>query len=119
MSKYSYTIEAGKAAIEGFDSHYRSGSSDLARDFFIPCLEHCSTYKRAVGYFSSSALVTWAEVLPRIAKLDTIKIQLLISPLLSEQDKEAQMNGKLFYKRLLTKSFSTRFLLQNPLKIYN
>ena len=89
MSKYSYTVEAGKAAIEGFNSHYRSGTSDLARDFFIPCLEHCSTYKRAVGYFSSSVLVTWAKVLPRIAKLDTIKIQLLISPLLSEQDKEA------------------------------
>ena len=88
-SEYSYTVEAGKATIEGFHSHYRSGDSDLARDFFIPCLEHCSTYKRAVGYFSSSALVTWAEVLPRIAKLDTIKIQLLISPLLSEQDKEA------------------------------
>ncbi len=88
-SEYSYTVEAGKVAIEGFNSHYRSGASDLARDFFIPCLEHCATYKRAVGYFSSSALVTWAKVLPRIAKLDAIKIQLLISPLLSEQDKEA------------------------------
>ena len=88
-SEYSYTVEAGKATLEGFNSHYRSGSSDLARDFFIPCLEHCSTYKRAVGYFSSSALVTWAEVLPRITKLDTIKIQLLISPHLSEQDKQA------------------------------
>lgn len=88
-SEYSIRIEAGKATLEGFDSHYRSGTSDLARDFFIPCLEHCSTYKRAVGYFSSSALVTWAEVLPRIAKLDTIKIQLLISPLLSDQDKKA------------------------------
>lgn len=88
-SEYSYTVEVGKATLEGFHSHYRSGSSDLARDFFIPCLEHCATYKRAVGYFSSSALVTWAEVLPRITKLDTIKIQLLISPLLSEQDKEA------------------------------
>ena len=85
----SYTVEAGKTTLEGFNSHYRSGSSDLARDFFIPCLEHCITYKRAVGYFSSSALVTWAKVLPRITKLDTIKIQLLISPLLSEQDKEA------------------------------
>ncbi len=88
-SEYSYTVEAGKATLEGFNSHYRSGSSDLARNFFIPCLEHCSTYKRAVGYFSSSALVTWAEVLPRITKLDTIKIQLLISPHLSEQDKKA------------------------------
>ena len=88
-SEYSYTVAAGKETAEGFKSHYRSGASDLACDFFIPCLEHCVTYKRAVGYFSSSALVTWAKVLPRIAKLNTIKIQLLISPLLSEQDKEA------------------------------
>ena len=38
-SEYSYTVEAGKATLEGFNSHYRSGASDLARDFFISCLE--------------------------------------------------------------------------------
>lgn len=74
-------------------SFYRSGHSDLGRDFFVPCLSSCTSYKRAVGYFSSSVLTAWAQVLPRIAELDTIRIQLLASPVLSDQDKDAIQNA--------------------------
>ena len=76
-------------SILNLKSFYRSGHSDLGRDFFLPCLSSCISYKRAVGYFSSSVLITWAQVLPRIAELDTIRIQLLASPVLSDQDKDA------------------------------
>lgn len=64
---------------------YRTGASDLARDFFGPCLAECTKYRRAAGFFSSSALKTWAQGLPRLLRNDA-KIHLLISPELSVQD---------------------------------
>jgi superfamily II DNA or RNA helicase len=77
---------AAKAAIAGIRSHYRSGEDDLSRDFFVPCLEHATWYGRAVGYFSSSALLSWAQVLPQIVEQPHKKIDLLIAPELSAQD---------------------------------
>jgi len=77
-------------AIAELRSHYRSGSDDLAGDFFKPCLTHCVTYSRAVGYFSSSALATWSHILPEIARGGRkVTIRLLVSPALSENDREA------------------------------
>lgn len=75
--------------ISSIKREYRSGRDDIGKDFFVPCLEHCYRYRRAVGFFSSSSLITWASVLPRFMELPDLKIQLLISPHLSEQDKSA------------------------------
>lgn len=74
--------------IHGLSSHYRSGTSSLGRDFFSPCLRYCTQYKRAVGYFSSKALVAWLESLPRFAT-EAVTICLLISPELSKDDRAA------------------------------
>ena len=74
---------------ESIRSHYRTGSSNLGRDFFSPCLRACASYERACGYFSSSSLITWAEALPHIARTDDTTIRLLISPALTPADKEA------------------------------
>lgn len=79
----------GKETVLSLKAHYRSGKSDLRADFFIPCLEQCSEYKRAVGYFSSSALISWARILPKLVKGDALSIRLLVSPNLTEKDKEA------------------------------
>jgi len=77
-------------AIAELRTHYRSGSDDLAGDFFKPCLAHCVAYSRAVGYFSSSALATWSHILPEIARGGReVAIRLLASPALSEGDREA------------------------------
>jgi len=78
---------ANRAQIENLESHYRSGDSDLGRDFFLPCLACCSSYRRAVGYFSSTALASWAQVLPKLAKTEDVKVHLLASPNLSEEDR--------------------------------
>lgn len=78
--------EAAIAVISGIRSHYRSGEDDLSRDFFVPCLEHATWYGRAVGYFSSSAILSWAQVLPRFVEKPYKKIDLLIAPELSAQD---------------------------------
>jgi len=75
--------------ISQLKSFYRSGKSNIGEEFFLPCLTHCSAYKRAVGFFSSSALVTWATILPRLVSGNKGLIQLLISPNLTEADKEA------------------------------
>ncbi|WP_088892403.1 DEAD/DEAH box helicase family protein [Leptolyngbya ohadii] len=78
----------GQSAIRGLLSHYRSGRNSLGRDFFSPCLKYCTGYQRAVGYFSSKALMAWLEALPRFAT-DSIRIYLLISPELSTEDRAA------------------------------
>ena len=38
-------------------TEYRSGQSDVIRDFYIPILSQAVLYKRAVGFFSSTALI--------------------------------------------------------------
>jgi len=76
-------------AVRNLSSHYRSGTNNLGKEFFAPCLTACRRYRRAVGYFSSSSLVTWSAALPLLVQsnCDTT-IQLLISPALSADDVE-------------------------------
>ncbi|PSB22816.1 helicase [filamentous cyanobacterium CCP1] len=78
----------GQGVIRGLSGHYRSGASSLGKEFFAPCLKYCSAYRRAVGYFSSKALLAWLEVLPRFAT-ESVTIHLLISPELSDEDRDA------------------------------
>lgn len=35
---------------------YCTGSDDLVQEFFVPCLEAASLYRRATGYFTSAGL---------------------------------------------------------------
>lgn len=68
--------------------HYRSGRDDLARDFFQPCLRQASRYRRAVGYFSTSSLLSWTDALLRLAREGDLRVQLIASPELSSADAE-------------------------------
>ena len=52
--------------IHNLKDDYNSDNDDLARDFLIPCLEECSSYRRCVGWFSSSSLITWSSILPKL-----------------------------------------------------
>lgn len=72
--------------IEELRGHYRSGRDDLSRDFFQPCMRTAICYRRSVGYFSTSALLSWIDALPRVAMEDGLKIQLIASPELSPAD---------------------------------
>jgi superfamily II DNA or RNA helicase len=74
--------------IDNLRGHYRSGRDNLGRDFFFPCLQACNRYRRAAGYFSSSALTTWAQVMPVLVQSEAVSIQLLVSPLITTQDRE-------------------------------
>lgn len=66
--------------------HYRSGKDDLAHDFFQPCLRRATLYRRAVGYFSTSALLSWTDALLRLASEGSLRARLIASPELSPAD---------------------------------
>lgn len=74
--------------LEQLRGHYRSGRDELSRDFFQPCMRSAVRYRRSVGYFSTSALLSWIDALPRMAMEDGLKIQLVASPELSATDYE-------------------------------
>jgi DNA phosphorothioation system restriction enzyme len=108
---------AGQPKIQGLLSHYRSGVSNLGRDFFSPCFKFCTEYKRAVGYFSSKALLMWLEALPRF-ETNSVKIYLLISPELSVEDRaalgEAMEEGERQRLRQITADRLIQELLEDP-----
>lgn len=71
---------------------YRSLTDNMAEDFYCPILRQSVLYKRAVGFFSSSAL---AKITTGISQLivNNGKIELVSSPHLSQEDVEAINRG--------------------------
>ncbi|QLA82561.1 DEAD/DEAH box helicase [Acidovorax sp. JMULE5] len=65
---------------------YKTRDGSIGASFFAPCLAQCSQYKRAAGFFSSTALVSWADALLTNGT-KSVSINLLISPTLSSADK--------------------------------
>ena len=76
-------------ALRSLRSHYRSDTDSLGSEFFGTCLGAAVAYRRAAGYFSSSALVSWSSALPRAIAEGGLQIRLLISPHLTPEDVEA------------------------------
>lgn len=64
---------------------YRSLQDDIIGDFYTPLLRCAKKYQRAVGFFSSSALIEIADGLSGLVKNGGI-IELVASPKLSEDD---------------------------------
>lgn len=71
---------------------YRSLADDVVIDFYIPVLKQSVLYQRAVGFFSSTALI---EISSGICGLlqNGGKIQLIASPRLSQEDIDAINDG--------------------------
>lgn len=72
--------------LQPLKAHYRSGVDVLSRDFFGPCLSQAVLYRRAAGYFSSTALLAWASALPAVIEGADLTIRLIASPELGPQD---------------------------------
>ena len=72
--------------IRDLEPHYRSGGGSLAAKFFEPCLRYCTRYRRAAGYFSSTALITWSGALQRLVSDENMLVELITSPHLSAED---------------------------------
>ncbi len=73
-------------------SEYRSLIDNVVQDFYIPLLRDAVSYKRAVGFFSSTALVEISKGIARMAA-DGGRIQLVASPYLSDEDLDAIKRG--------------------------
>lgn len=71
---------------------YRTPRDNIVNDFYIPLLKESTLYKRSVGFFSSSSLL---EISYGISYLinNGGKIELIVSPNLSEEDIEAINKG--------------------------
>ncbi|MDD4495435.1 MAG: DNA repair protein, partial [Eubacteriales bacterium] len=73
-------------------NEYRSLIDNVAQDFYIPLLSEAVSYKRAVGFFSSSALIEISKGILRLVQ-NGGTIQLIASPYLSDEDVEAMRKG--------------------------
>lgn len=67
---------------------YRSNSNNIPHDFMIPVLSIAKTYKRAVGFFSSSSLIDLSVGLFQLAERGG-HIQIVCSPRLNDDDLQA------------------------------
>jgi superfamily II DNA or RNA helicase len=84
-------------------SEYRSFRDNIPQVFFIPLLSRAISYKRAVGYFSSSSLIQISYGLSKLAERGG-KIQIIASPYLSEEDIEAIKLGYLKRDKVIRES---------------
>lgn len=87
-------------------SEYRSLIDNVVQDFYIPLLKDAVSYKRAVGFFSSSSLVEISKGIAGMAA-EGGKIQIVASPYLSDEDIDAIRRGyedrnKIIERALLT-----------------
>ena len=67
---------------------YRSDVDDIATDFLVPVLSESISYKRSVGYFSTSSLISLSVGLCKMAQ-NGGKVEIICSPQLSKEDIEA------------------------------
>jgi len=64
---------------------YRNGPDNIGRDFVAPCLKYAKLYRRGTGFFSSGALVAYAQVMDHLIS-DKIKIEIICSPVVHDQE---------------------------------
>lgn len=83
---------------------YRSDTSDVARDFYIPALTEAVQYDRAVGYFTSSSLELVARGLDRL-RANRGRIRLVAGPVLLPEDVEEICRGY-DYREVIARAIS-------------
>lgn len=76
----------------GIKSEYRSLIDNVVQDFYIPLLQEANSYKRAVGFFSSTSLVEISKGIGSMAERGG-HIQIVASPYLSDEDVDAIRKG--------------------------
>lgn len=96
-------------------SEYRSLLDDMVRDFYIPLLSQAVSYKRAVGFFSSSALIEISKGISTLVK-NGGNIQLIVSPKLSEDDIDAIEKGFEMRYEIIEKCLERSF--EPPRNVY-
>ena len=75
-----------------FQLEYRTMKQNIVKEFYEPALCEASCYKRAVGFFTSTALLELSRGLQGLIE-NGGKVQIVASPKLSEEDVEAIQYG--------------------------
>jgi superfamily II DNA or RNA helicase len=76
----------------GIKTSYRKGKDDIAKEFYLPCMDRAVRYDRAVGFFSSTVYtIAWGSLKGFIHRDG--KINIVCSPALSDEDVEALSEG--------------------------
>lgn len=84
---------------------YRSLQDDIVREFYCPLLKSAQKYQRAVGFFSSSALIEISKGITGLI-LNGGTIELIASPKLSQEDIEAIEKGMALREEVIEKRLS-------------
>lgn len=71
---------------------YHKGEDDIAREFYLPCMDRAISYDRAVGFFSSTIYaIAWRSLREFVQRGG--KMRMICSPILSVQDADAIDEG--------------------------
>ncbi len=84
---------------------YRSDVDDIATDFLVPVLSESISYKRSVGYFSTSSLISLSVGLCKMAQ-NGGKVEIICSPQLSKEDIEAVNLGYKTREKAITEALA-------------
>ena len=72
---------------------YHKGKNDIAKEFYLPCMNNSLKYSRAVGFFNSTVfLIAWPSLKEFIKNGG--KIRIICSPVLSKEDIMAIEKGE-------------------------
>lgn len=71
---------------------YKTNKHDIVKEFYTPVLKESVLYKRAVGFFSSTALIELSKGIAGLIR-NGGKIRFIVSPLLSQEDIDAIQRG--------------------------
>jgi superfamily II DNA or RNA helicase len=82
---------------------YRTFMNDIPKDFYIPLLFRASSYRRAVGFFSSTILSKIAVGISELVN-NGGTIQIVASPKISDEDVEAIRKGYELREQILRKA---------------
>ena len=86
-------------------SYISMGAENIAKSFLNPVLMCTKSYKRSVGFFSSSVLVPILEGITVLARNNGV-IKLIASPQLSQDDIEAISKGYELREKRIYQAFS-------------
>lgn len=98
-------------------SEYRSLIDNVVQDFYIPLLKDAVSYKRAVGFFSSSSLVEISKGIAGMAA-EGGKIQIVASPYLSDEDIDAIRHGYEDRNKIIERALLTQ-ISEKPVDYYS
>jgi len=72
---------------------YHKGQHDIARQFYLPCMERAISYDRAVGFFNSTIFIlAWPSLKSFVERGG--KMRVICSPVLSPEDILALKEGR-------------------------